>query len=645
MKNIFIISGLFCCCLSVTAQFNVDSLKKIVYSSSSDSIIADACSKIAFTMSDDNPDTAIFYGFKGVAISDKLNNNYLKIITYSRLALAYDTKKMYNISHPLYLKAIDIAKKIQDAALLAKPQNNLALSYYLEGKLDSALYWHLQALQSRQKTGTKKDIAQSLNNIGLVYRIKKDYAHAIEYYRESLLLKKEVNDRKGILTTLLNISYAFKEDKKFDSSVYYAKACTKLAENNNNDLKEYYQSLTNTALSYNQQKKYSEALELLIQVENQKTAVSDAKNYPGCLSGIGEAYLGLKKYDKAIAYLNKALAMSVSSNILELTAELHNMLYEAYEAKGDYKTALQHFKEYKTYSDSLLNLSNIQNTNDLSARYETKQKEKEIALLNTENQVNILSIKNKQRTILLYTAGLLILLGIIIVTLYLYRNKQKTNTELEEKNKMISKALNEKEILLKEIHHRVKNNLQVISSLLNLQSKSIEDKKALEAIKEGRDRVKSMALIHQNLYQDDNLTGVDAKEYIDKLVHSLFVSYNIEPEKITLLTDIDPLQIDVDTIIPLGLILNELISNSLKYAFTERDTGKLEVKLKQLNENLLLEVNDDGKGLPEGWNKKTSSLGYQLIQSFVQKMKAELEVRNQNGTKVRMIITKFKLTT
>jgi len=596
-------------------------------------------------MSDDDPDTAIFYGTKGVSISEKLNNNYLKIITYSRLALAYDTKKLYSTSHLLYLKAIDIAKKIQDPALLAKPQNNLALSYYLEGKLDSALYWHLQALQSRQKTGIKKDIAQSFNNIGLVYRIKKDYAHAIEYYRESLLLKKEVNDRKGILTTLLNISYAFTEAKNFDSAVYYAKACTKLAENNNNDLKEYYESLTNTALSYNQQKKYSQALELLRQVENQKMAISDAKNYPGCMAGIGEAYLGLKQYDNAITYLSKALKMSMSSNILELTSDLHKMLYEAYQAKGNYKTALLHFKEYKTYSDSLLNLSNIQNTNELSARFETKQKEKEITLLNTENQVNILSIKNKQRTILLYTAGLLILLGIIIVTLYLYRNKQKTNTELEEKNKIISKALNEKEVLLKEIHHRVKNNLQVISSLLNLQSKNIEDEKALEAIKEGRDRVKSMALIHQNLYQDDNLTGVDAKEYIDKLTHSLFASYNIERDKIKLETDIDALKIDVDTIIPLGLILNELISNALKYAFTEKETGTLEVKLKQQQEHLLLEVNDNGKGLPEGWNKKSSSLGYQLIQSFVQKMKAEIHIKNENGTKVQMIFTKYKLTT
>jgi len=102
MKNIFIILLLLCCCISASAQFNLDSLKKIVKSSSNDSIIADACSKIAFTMSDDDPDTAIFYGTKGVSISEKLNNNYLKIITYSRLALAYDTKKLYSTAHHIF---------------------------------------------------------------------------------------------------------------------------------------------------------------------------------------------------------------------------------------------------------------------------------------------------------------------------------------------------------------------------------------------------------------------------------------------------------------------------------------------------------------------------------------------------------------
>jgi len=187
--------------------------------------------------------------------------------------------------------------------------------------------------------------------------------------------------------------------------------------------------------------------------------------------------------------------------------------------------------------------------------------------------------------------------------------------------------------------------LQVVSSLLNLQSRNITDATALAAITEGKNRVKSMALIHQNLYRDDNLMGVDVKEYIEKLTLSLFSSYQIAPNAVSLKTDIDQLQLDVDTVVPLGLILNELISNALKYAFEENTFGGVvEIKLKQENDKLLLEVNDNGKGLPSGWNyEQLSSMGYQLIRSFVQKMKAELFITGSDGTKVKMLISKFKL--
>jgi two-component sensor histidine kinase len=217
---------------------------------------------------------------------------------------------------------------------------------------------------------------------------------------------------------------------------------------------------------------------------------------------------------------------------------------------------------------------------------------------------------------------------------------------LELKNNIISVSLSEKEVLLKEIHHRVKNNLQVISSLLNLQSKSIIDEKALAALNEGRNRVKSMALIQQNLYRDDNLTGVDIKDYIEKLINSLFVSYNIETAKIKLQTNIEQLQLDVDTVIPLGLIINELISNALKYAFVNKQNGLLQVMLYIQNTQLVLCVKDDGIGMDnDDLNKNNSaSIGFKLVQSFLQKLEATMNVEKNNGTTITLTINKYKLT-
>jgi two-component system, sensor histidine kinase PdtaS len=281
----------------------------------------------------------------------------------------------------------------------------------------------------------------------------------------------------------------------------------------------------------------------------------------------------------------------------------------------------------------------------LLSQSQIKTSAQQLSLLQKDNEVKALTIKEKQRTNLLFILGF-VLVSIVAASVFLlYYNKQKAAKILEEKNAIISKSLADKEVLLKEIHHRVKNNLQVVSSLLNLQSRTISDATALAAIKEGRDRVKSMALLHQNLYQDDNLTGVDVKNYIELLTQSLFNSYNINKDAITLSTDIQNIQLDVDTVIPIGLIVNELISNALKYAFTESEKGLIEISLVQSTNQLLLEVKDNGKGMPVDWNYNnvSASLGYQLIKSFVQKMKGELLVHSQQGTQIKIIINKYKL--
>ena len=204
--------------------------------------------------------------------------------------------------------------------------------------------------------------------------------------------------------------------------------------------------------------------------------------------------------------------------------------------------------------------------------------------------------------------------------------------------------MEEKNILLKEIHHRVKNNLQVISSLLSLQQRQINDSKASQAIQEGRDRVKAMALIHQNLYQDTDLIGVETSVYVNKLAKSLIKNYKINDKAIKLNINVDPIKLDIDTIIPLGLVINELISNALKYAFTNKSFGTIDIVLKSVNDTLVLSVSDNGQGLPENFSvDEVSSLGYRLIKAFSDKLKSELDISSsEEGTKISLIIPNLK---
>ena len=186
--------------------------------------------------------------------------------------------------------------------------------------------------------------------------------------------------------------------------------------------------------------------------------------------------------------------------------------------------------------------------------------------------------------------------------------------------------------------------MQIVSSLLDLQSNSIKDNQAAEAVKEGKNRVQSMAIIHQHLYQDGNVRAIKMNEYIHTLTDNLFASYNVDPKKITLSTEIENINLDIDTVIPIGLIINELVSNSLKYAFKGQSAGTLNITLKDKADHLELLVKDNGNGFPVGLNaNRQHSFGLQLISAFAQKLKAKLDIYNDNGAAVFMQIKKYKI--
>ncbi|HEX9508116.1 MAG TPA: histidine kinase dimerization/phosphoacceptor domain -containing protein [Myxococcales bacterium] len=199
-------------------------------------------------------------------------------------------------------------------------------------------------------------------------------------------------------------------------------------------------------------------------------------------------------------------------------------------------------------------------------------------------------------------------------------------------------ALKEKEVLLKEVHHRVKNNLQVISSLLNLQARHIEDGKALEMFKESQNRVRSIALIHEKLYQSKDLTHVGASGYLKNLVSNLLATYGVRSNAVALSVEPNDILLGVDLAIPLGLIVNELISNALKHAFVEGKRGEVRVDLQcQDHRNHLLCVSDNGRGFPRELDfRKAPSLGLQLVCTLTEQLGGSIELSRDQGTTFRV---------
>ncbi len=248
-----------------------------------------------------------------------------------------------------------------------------------------------------------------------------------------------------------------------------------------------------------------------------------------------------------------------------------------------------------------------------------------------------LEIKHEQERTNLYFIIVLLVAGLSGVSMFAFFRKRKQSKILEQKNTQINKTLKEKELLIKEVHHRVKNNFQIVSSLLELQTKDIEDKKALKLVNEGKNRVQSMALIHEKLYQNENGL-IDFEEYILLLVKELSNMYAFD-KKIKTKTESGSMFFDLDTAIPLGLIINELITNAYKYAFLDKKDNELNISINKLDsENYKLIVSDNGVGLDSSFNiNKANSLGLRLVSRLVKQLHGKLSFVNDNGANFEIV--------
>lgn len=544
-------------------------------------------------------------------------------------------KGNFNKSKENFTQYLDIAIAQQDTEMIGNSYFQLGILNEHLGDLDLAVEQLYKATEYHEAINDSSSIAINTNSIGSIQRKLKQYDIAETEYRRALAINRQLNKLDGIATNLVNLGNLYGEQGQYDDAILQYREAIKY-----DSLTQFDYGLAfdyqNIGQLYAKQEKYIEAEEPFLKALALREKLGGKWEIGLSNNDIGNLYQKLGRYKLASDYLEKAKELAEESEALELQRDVNKSLSNLYEKTGSYKQSLAYLKEHNILNDSIINKSTADKIAALNVEFETTKKEQEIALLNTENELTNTKLTAAKRQAYGLLAGMLIFAGLLYMVFRLYRKTQSQNA-------LISKALSEKETLLREIHHRVKNNLQFISSLLGLQTEHVKDKAALGALEEGQNRVQSMALIHQNLYQEDNLKGVDMKEYFTKLIRGLFDSYNIRKDQIRLEMNIDDLNLDVDTVIPIGLIVNELVSNSLKYAFPGDTKGNIVVAMKEQQGSLILKVSDDGIGMSSKAQKELGkSFGYRLVNVFSDQLNADLDIVSDDGTIVTLLIKKFQ---
>ena len=346
----------------------------------------------------------------------------------------------------------------------------------------------------------------------------------------------------------------------------------------------------------------------------------------------GSLYIALQQFENAISDCKIGRDMAIKAGNLELTQDAYQCLFESYSGLGDLENALESYQLLTKTKDSIFSEKNIKKQTQQEMQYE----------FNKTQELNALELQAKERESNLYSyLAILGALLALVLGFFFYKNRKK-NILLAKQKVLLEATIDEKNVLLKETHHRVKNSFQIVSSLLYLQSETAVDKEAKIAIKEAENRVRSMVLIHQKLYNKDELVGINTHEYFNDLVHDIFESHQFKTDPVSYEINAKTIVLDIETITPIGLILNELIVNTLKHAFKEVTPKSLvKIDFKEAQKHLILKVSDNGKGFED--NIKSTSFGITLMKALSKKLDATLKYdsRSDKGTIAILTVRKY----
>lgn len=570
--------------------------------------------------------SAIFFD-----VESKFPNNIENANAYEKFIL----KGMQFYNEANYIAALDIFNQLADQEIFRTKDEEMLTNYYLGisfnrlGNTPLALYYLEKMIGDLENHPiSKQKLHQLYSSYSSMLLNQNRVDESLAFFLKCLRISEELNDSLLLCRSINNLGVIYRAKEEYDSALYYFNQVKQP------EFKKHQQILHafafGNAASVLQMK--GDTIASIPLLRKEINLLSEANSNEGLFSSfmlLGNAFKSINKIDSASYFYSQAI------KVAEETKHRAGKV-KAYEAILALKLKDKRFQSIYSYYNNYLNAKSEREKEILVNNRKSIEQLGRIVNISRKSLMKKNEVKTvvleKQRLIYLLISLCLIVLLLFVIIFYNARSRKKMqqkNAELAEKNEAlkesfvtISKTNRQNELLLREVHHRVKNNLQMLISMFNLQKENLEDERMIAVFTQAQDRLQSIALVHQNIYQNNDFESIDLNKYIDRLTESL--SFNTEKE-IEISQQVDAVELNISRIIPIGLIICELITNSLKHAKSDKQHTRINISAKVKDNTLVVAYNDNGILKDRSLNeKKENSIGITLIELFAEQLEAKL---------------------
>lgn len=530
----------------------------------------------------------------------------------SGLGFLYNKEKQYKLAIDYYSKSLVIAERIHNKKIGSNVHLNLGQIYQEQGLHENAMSQLLMSVSYFEETADTASLASCLNTIGNIQNDLNNFKLALGYYRSALKLRLAAKNMAGIAGSYNNIGDLFKKHTLYDSAIYYLRQAIYYKQVIG-DTAFLSSSVATLGETFHLKGDYKQALEYYLKAYIFRKLMRNESGIARSANRLGAIYLDTKRYDLVEEYLKEARNIALAKDMKSLLLENYDLTRKFYRYRRNWDLALKYDDEYIALKDTLLDEQKNKALAEMEIKYETDKKDGELLFLVQERQL--------QTTKYYFVISALLVISLIVVIL-IFSNYQRR------------KAKERIEILLKELNHRTKNNLQILIGLLTIQLEQSDNQFAKGAVNSTIERVNAMLLIHHRLYKNKDVANIDMVDFLKKLTADLQMSYGFSSENLDLQLDLAPCTLEVDIAIPLGLILNELISNAFKHAFNNQSSPVLSIRIQCVGKAFKATIHDNGPGFD--LMSHTQSYGLKIVELLVKQIDARIQIQHNEGTKIEL---------